>query len=221
MPRARILVALSIAALSACNVSGTFGGSSDDPTPSDDDSSSCDGEGALPPPNCGEGACSCCGSCDVSRELCMTTDWSIGFGYGHCYPPRAKGSMAATIGVSPFVATEVAAVSNGSYIHVIGRIETTPDTLRQISIQSVATLGTTDCVATPVIEISYAEGETRISNNAPRLVPRPPCSVTLTSIGAVGERIEGSFSVTLLDRAPQGTVDITGGTFSVERVAYP
>jgi hypothetical protein len=207
----------------ACNVSGTLGGGPPgDDTPSDDDSSSCGATGgALPAPSCGEGACSCCGSCDPSRELCFSDDWSVSLGYGHCYGSPAGGSMTATVGSTAFVATEVAAIASGAYFQVTGRLGATPADLRQISIQAPATLGTTDCVATPVITVSYAEGETKLVYNAGRSMPRPACTVTVTALGAVGERIEGTFAVTVLDDTTKATLDITGGTFSVERVPYP
>lgn len=208
-----------------CNVVGTFGGGEpDDNTPSDDDSSSCGAGGALPAPMCGEGSCSCCGSCDPARELCMTADWSVSLGYGHCYAAPAQGSLSAAVDGTSFVATEVAAIANGAYLQVTGRIGTPGAPLRQISIQAPAVLGTTDCVATPTIAITYAEGDTDLADNAVRLMPRPPCSVTVTAIGEAGERIAGSFAVTLLERAPQGTqgtIELTAGTFSVERVPYP
>jgi hypothetical protein len=205
----------------ACDVSGTFGGGTGDDISSDDDSSSCGG--ALPAPRCGEGACSCCGSCDPSRELCFSDDWSVSLGYGHCYGSPAGGSMTATIGQTAFVASEVAAIANGSYFQVTGRLGATPQglaDLRQLSIQAPATLGTTDCVATPVITVSYAEGETKLLYNAGRSMPRPACTVTVTAIGAVGERIEGTFAVTVLDDTTKATLDITNGSFSVERVPY-
>jgi hypothetical protein len=218
-----VRIVLGAGLLGGCDVTGTLGGGgASDHTPSDDDSSSCGG--ALPPPSCGAGACSCCGSCDVSRELCMTADWSIGFGYGHCYAAPAQGSMTASVRGTTFVAMETAAIANGTYLQVSGRIETPGAPLRQITIQAPAALGTTDCVASPLIAISYAEGEIDIAHNEARLMPRPPCSLTLTAIGELGERIEGSFSVTLLEHAPQdtqGAVEITAGTFSVERVPYP
>jgi hypothetical protein len=53
-----------------------------------------------------------------------------------------------------------------------------------------------------------------------RLMPRPACSVTVTAIGEIGERIEGSFVVTLLDSKTQAITEITAGAFSVERVQY-
>jgi hypothetical protein len=217
----------AVGALGACNV-GVFGSGSSsddspsDDTPSDDDSSQCGGAGgALPAPYCGEGGCSCCGSCDPSRELCFTDDWSISLGYGHCRSGAVTGSMTATVGATDFAATEVAAIASGAYLQVSGRTGATNATLRQISIHAPATLGTTDCVATPVIAISYAEGETSIRYNAGRSMPRPACSLTLTAIGEIGERIEGTFTVTVLDDATKATFDITAGAFSVERVPYP
>lgn len=232
MPMSRALVPLALAGLvlgaglvCGCDVTGTLGGGGDpDRSPSDDDSSSCGAGGALPAPSCGAGTCSCCGSCDPARELCMTADWSIGLGYGHCYAAPAAGSLSASVDGTSFVATEVAAIADGAYLQVSGRIGTPGAPLRQVTIQGPAVLGTTDCVATPLIAISYAEGETEIAHNAARLMPRPPCSLTVTAVGEIGGRIEGSFAVTLLELAPQGTqgtVEITAGTFSVERVPYP
>jgi hypothetical protein len=204
-----------------CDVAGALGGGPSDDTSSDDDSSECGG--ASPAPSCDQGGCSCCGSCDPARELCFTADWSSSLGYGHCYGYPAGGTMTASIGQDAFVATDMAAIASGAYLQVTGRLGATSEgwaSLRQITIHAPAMLGTTDCVATPVIAISYAEGPTRIAYNAGRSMPRPACSITLTAIGEVGERIEGTFSVTVLDDATTNTVDITAGAFSVERVLY-
>jgi len=223
----RFAPALVLLALGACNVGVFGGGSSGDDPPADDDASdednsSCGGAGgALPAPICGEGACSCCGSCDPSRELCFTDDWSISLGYGHCRHPGVGGSMTATIGGTDFAATEVAGIASGAYLQVSGLSGAPNGALRQMSIHAPATLGTTDCTATPVIAMSYAEGETSIRYNAGRSMPRPACSLTLTAIGEIGERIEGTFTVTVLDDATKATLDITAGAFSVERVPYP
>jgi hypothetical protein len=220
-----VVLALGVGLAGGCDVTGTFGGGGPaDDSPSDDDSSSCGSGGALPAPLCGEGGCSCCGSCDPARELCMTADWSVGFGYGHCRATPADGTMTATVDQTAFVATEVAAIADGAYLQVSGQLGVTTGSLaglRQITIQAPAVLGTTDCVASPLIAISYAEGETSIRYNAGRSMPRPACSVTLTAIGEVGARIEGTFTVTVADDATKATTDITAGTFSVERGVYP
>lgn len=222
MSRLLALIVVGGGLAGGCDVSGALGGGGDDHTPSDDDSSSCGG--ALPPPMCGEGGCSCCGSCDPARELCMTADWSIGFGYGHCYAGPAEGTLTATVGGTAFVAMEVAAIADGAYLQISGRLGVTTGSLanlRQITSQAPAVVGTTDCVASPVIAISYAEGERSIRYNAGRSMPRPACSLTLTAIGEVGQRIEGTFAVTVVDDATPAMTDVTGGVFSVERGIYP
>jgi hypothetical protein len=224
MPPARALVAvlgwtLALCHVAACDVTGVLEGTTNDDPSSEDDPCG-NASGASPAPSCSEGACSCCGSCDPSRELCFTDDWSSSLGYGHCYGAPAGGTMTATVDGDAFVAAEVAAIASGAYLQVTGRIATTSAELRQISLFLPATLGAADCVSTSLAGGSYAHGEASEAWNMPRLDPRPPCSVTLTAIGEVGERIEGTFSMTLLDSATQTTVEITDGTFSVERILY-
>jgi hypothetical protein len=45
--------------------------------------------------------------------------------------------------------------------------------------------------------------------------------VSLTRIGKLGERIEGSFSATVVSSTSPATLTLSNGTFSVERTAFP
>jgi hypothetical protein len=232
--RSAALVSLVVAPLAGCDIAGVVDGT--DEPPDDEDTSVETCAGVSPAPYCGEGACSCCGSCDPRRELCFAAGWQLELGYGRCYSLPVAGSLTAMVGGVAFTANEVAAVASEGYMQIDGRIEsrlpvTDPQApidyeATQLTLQLPAQLGTFDCTDTSFALFAYTQFDTIDGDqveawNQLSQMPRPPCSFSITAIGAVGERIEGTFAVTLVDRNTSTAVDIVDGTFSVERVLFP
>lgn len=220
----RILLAVAWI-LGGCDVTGTLGENAVPPSDNREEDP-CGGAGGLPPPPCGEGPCPCCVGCSVSKELCFAGGWEFEMGFGTCRSSPVDGSFDALIDGEPFVASDVAAIGTEGYVQINGRVVSAVDA-RQVSIQLPAQLGTFDCTGQSLAAFAYTVTSSASSAlvtdawNQLRLSPRPACSYTLTAIGEVGERIEGTFAVTLVDRASSSQLELTAGTFSVERVPFP
>jgi hypothetical protein len=118
---------------------------------------------------------------------------------------------------------------NGARL-VVAANEILGDAARFFSVDLVATgdakvtTGTYDCSKSaadgaPIAGvITYGEESmARVWKSAPGL----PCTVTVTGIGAVGGRLEGTFSATLAaSKGGAAPVVISDGLFAVERGAY-
>lgn len=161
---------------------------------------------ALPPPHCGQGSCSCCAGCGLADGLCLGDPSTLSFGIGQCLATPAAGEVTA----SAFASDSVAAAVAGAYVEVSARTAT-----RTLVLALPATPGTYAC-SDPgtAMQMILFDGGTR-HDNTPG-AGRPPCTVTVTAVGAIGQRAEGAFDVTFT-----GGVELAGGAFSVERVAYP
>jgi hypothetical protein len=190
---------------------GSDGGGSNDPSPE----GSCGG--GLPTPTCGQGGCSCCVGCAQRDGLCFDPGWGFTLGVGECVAPPAAGTLQAMVGANAFVATEVAAAVDGAAMEISARTAG-----QTIAFVVPAAVGDYDCTA-PATILSFAYYDaTAEYRNRPAVDTRPACTVRVTNVGNVGERIEGSFAVTLALNAPTPTtLEITAGMFSVQRVAYP
>ena len=175
------------------------------------------GGGGLPAPTCGEGSCGCCVSCSLKNGLCFGTAADFALGIGQCVAAPAAGTFQVTIGASTFVADRVAAIVNGAYLQVSARM-----TGQSLVLSLPATLGDGSCTSGAYVGsfAYYGDGASEFHNRPTS--PRPGCTVNVGKIGNVGERIEGSFSVTVLESSTTPTtLDLTNGTFSVERVPFP
>lgn len=169
---------------------------------------------ALPPPHCGTGAgCSCCTSCSISEGLCFGPAPSVASGIGQCVASPVPGSVDMTVGAATFTATQSAGAVVDSYVEVSAQSAT-----ETLVLAVPSTPGTYSC-ADPGSAIQIAFFSTASYYNRPSNGTRPACAVTVTSVGDVGQAIEGTFSATVVSGS--GTLDLTNGTFSVERVAYP
>ena len=203
-------------ALAACS---TFGADAPTDAPSEDTEDTCRG-GGLPPPTCGSGPCTCCTSCSQADGLCLDPGWGFELGIGRCRAQPAAGSLAMTIGATPFTAIDVAAgVDPRGMMEISARAGAA-----SISFIVPATVGTYDCATSPyVMSLASYDGAGGHYRNRPTNGARPGCTIDITAIGAVGERIDGTFAATLLDQSALGgpMLELTAGTFSVERGAYP
>jgi hypothetical protein len=169
---------------------------------------------ALPPPHCGTGAgCSCCASCSISGELCFGAVTSVAVGIGQCVASPVPGSVDMTAGAATFSATRTAAAVVDAYVEVSAQTDT-----QTLVLAVPGAPGTYSC-SDPGSPIEIAFFSTASYANRPSNGARPACTVTVTSVGAVGERIEGTFSATVTSGTTM--LDLTNGVFSVERVAYP
>jgi hypothetical protein len=122
------------------------------------------------------------------------------------------------VGASRFVAERVAAIGYGAYVEVSAR---SADQTLVLLLPS--TLGDSSCAADGYPgSFAYYQGDATEFHNRPAPPARPGCTVSLVTVGNVGERIEGSFSATVLASSLTPTaLQLTNGTFSVERVAFP
>jgi hypothetical protein len=168
---------------------------------------------ALPAPHCGQGTCSCCVSCPISGGLCFGSAAGISVGIGQCVASPVAGSLDMMIGSAAFSATQVAGAVVVGYIEVSGTTDT-----QSLTLALPATPGTYSCSdPSQAMQMTYVDPTGTYRNQAGRA--RPACTVTVTSVGEVDQRIEGTFSVTMTTGS--ATLDLTNGAFSVERVPYP
>ena len=204
---------LFLVAIGACGGNGLP--AHGDPPDAVADKCSGPGEG-IPPPHCGEGPCSCCVSCGVGRGLCFGSAAQFTFGVGSCIAAPGAGTLTATVGGAAFVADHVAAVVTGAYVQVSALAGN-----RELVAMLPATIGTAACAASDYAgAFAYyqdIEGFGVEFHNRPTQ-PRSACTVKLTKVGGLGDRIEGSFSVTVDGNT---SLDVSNATFSVERVAFP
>lgn len=121
--------------------------------------------------------------------------------------------LSATIGGAAFVADRVAAVVTGSYVQVSAIAGN-----RELVAMLPATIGTASCAASDYAGTFAYYQDIGVEFHNRVTTPRSACTVKLTKIGNLGERIEGSFSVTVDGNTP---LDVSNATFSVERVAFP
>jgi hypothetical protein len=168
---------------------------------------------ALPAPHCGQGQCACCVSCPISDGLCFGEAFKISLGIGECVASPVAGSLDMMIGSAAFSATEVAGAVVDEDIEVSGTTDT-----QALTLVLPATPGTYSCSdPDQAMQMTYVDPTGTYRNQAGDA--RPACTATVTSVGAVGQRIEGTFSVTVT--AGSTTLDLTSGAFSVERVPFP
>jgi hypothetical protein len=212
---ARVIAASAVLAACAGTPVGGGGGGGGDGGDHSSPEGSCGG--GLPTPTCGEGRCGCCVGCSQRDGLCFDPGWGFAVGIGACVAASTAGTVDAMIGATAFAATESAAVVDGAAMEISARAAE-----RTLAFVVPAAVGDYDCsAAATILSFAYYDA-TAEYRNRPALDTRPPCTVHVTSVGNVGERIEGSFAVTLARNAPTATtLDITAGTFSVQRVAYP
>lgn len=205
-------LAAALVLLAGCSADGPSGGHASDvdaAPPEVDHSDDCDGTGGLPTPACGNATvCPCCVGCNLASGVCMSLDSDFNFGTGQC-TARSQGSLTADDGDATFAATDVAAVANDAYMQISG----TAGGGHTLAMQIPAQLGSFDCTASTAAWFVYYSAA-GVSWNRP-VSDRPACSVTITAIGAVGEPIEGAFTIGF------GTTVLDNGTFSIVRVAYP
>lgn len=172
------------------------------------------GGGGLPTPRCGQGFCGNCVGCGVSSSLCFGQASWFTLGSGHCTASPAAGTFDVSVDGTAFATEQVAGVVDGAYVEIVARSGE-----RTIALLLPSAPGTYDCASSAFGGVvSYFETVNRGFFN--RITsPRPACSVTITSVGPVGGRIEGSFSAMVT--GPAATVQLGAGTFNVERVAFP
>lgn len=170
------------------------------------------GPEALPPPHCGEGLCNACAGCGVGAGLCFGSQPWFALGVGTCVADSAAASITLTANGAAVALTEAAAAAPDAYVEISARSAD-----HTLTFEVPATLGDATCSASYLGGFYYVDGGTIYQNRS--VSTRGPCTVSLTTIGAVGERIEGSFTATVT-AASGATVDLAG-TFSVTRVSYP
>ena len=167
---------------------------------------------ALPSPVCGAGACVECAGCSVVHDLCFGGPY-FAFGAGKCRTPAAVGTFEVTVGTATFTGVTMAGVVEGGQAEVLAHAADA-----QLALVVPATPGDYDCAGSGSIgAISYFAADGTRSVNAPT-TPRPPCTIHVTTVGDVGGRIEGTFEATV--KGPAELL-LSGGTFSVQRFAYP
>jgi hypothetical protein len=168
---------------------------------------------ALPAPHCGQGTCQCCVSCPIFDGLCFGPPAGISLGIGQCVASPVAGSVDMRIGSAAFSATQVAGAVVGGEIEVSGTTDT-----QALTLVLPAAPGTYSCSdPSQAMQMTYVDPTGTYRNQAGRA--RPVCTATVTSVGEIGQRIEGTFSVTLT--AGSATLELTNGAFSVERVPFP
>ena len=173
--------------------------------------------GGLPAPTCGSGPCSCCVGCSIKAGLCLGTAVQFALGVGQCVAAPAAGSFQVMIGGSAFVADQVAAIVDHAYLQVSARAAG-----RTVVLLLPNTLGDASCASGGYAgSFVYSPDGASEFRNRPGS-PRPVCTVSLVKVGDVGERIEGSFSASVVESsASPATVELTDGAFSVDRGAFP
>jgi hypothetical protein len=129
--------------------------------------------------------------------------------------------VAATIGSDTFTSDAVAAIVYGN-VEISARAGG-----RVLALAFPPTPGSYDCAAGAIIGVGYFQQD---ADGLPVLDYRSwlsgnptACTVTVQTVGNVGERIDGSFAVTLYNwRLADGGAAtlVANGTFSVERGAY-
>jgi len=172
----------------------------------------------LPAPTCGEASCGGTAGCSVKAGLCFGTAAQFALGVGQCVATPAAGTFEVMVGATKVVAAQVAAVDNGAYVQISARM-----TDQTIVLLLPANLGDDSCASSAYLgSFAYYQNGGSEFRNRPVSPARPSCTVSLVKIGNVGERIEGSFSAMVLESSTNPTaLDLTNGTFSVERVAFP
>jgi hypothetical protein len=202
-------------ALVACLVGCTT--ASREPVPDSDPES--EPGGGLPTPRCGEGACSECVGCGVSRFGCFGWAGTANLNSpGRCLAESTSGTLEATIGGVAFASREAVAIVDHGRIAVSAQAG---DPL--VVLFAPAQIGNHDCASSSAAIAYFAQREIQPAVDFRSVVPGAPpvaCTLTVTRIGDVGQRIEGAFTATLLDwRAttlPRPTLSIEG-TFQIER----
>jgi hypothetical protein len=172
--------------------------------------------GGLPPPACGAGACSDCAGCSVRNELCFGSAF-FAWGDGECTATGQPGSFQVDVAGALEVATETAAVVDGAQIEIAARSAND-----QFTVVLPAIPGNYNCTDPNFTGGFgyYTDPTSEFHNNA--LAARPPCTATVTMVGDVGGRIVGTFSATIVESAAMpATIQLTNGTFSVTRIAFP
>ena len=166
------------------------------------------GGGGLPTRACGT-VCTCCVGCDVTNGTCMSLGPYFALGVGECYG-SSPGTLTMVVDGVATVSTLTGAVADDSAVNVSASLQA-----GSFAMLIPAQLGTFDCAAGGAAWFVYSDGVTE-SWNRPTS-PRAACSVTLATVGAIGERIDGTFAVSFVGA---NSHELTAGSFSVVRRAY-
>lgn len=201
-----------LAVTGACTVDAAApDGSTADPDPP--------GGGGLPTPACGtpcESSGQCVG-CSYSSHLCFGDTAFFSLGTGSCTADGATGADAAELSLdidgTAITADRAAASIAGSTLELVAHAGQ-----HRVSILAPAAPGTYACADSLAVIVQYTSPAGERAANRP-VAGRLPCSITITSIGAVGERVVGSLSAQV--PTTNGTVQLSALTFSVVRVPSP
>jgi hypothetical protein len=172
------------------------------------------GGGGLPTPSCAEQtACSECVGCAAWDFACFGWEGVANLNAaGRCVATPTDGMVETSGGVA-FVAEQAVAVVDGSYLAVSAHAG---DAV--VVLFAPATVGDHDCSsATSLAAIAYFANVDGIPGTDFRSAATSSCTLTVASVGDVGQRIEGSFSATLADWHASGATLQLAGSFSVIR----
>jgi hypothetical protein len=201
----RWLVVLVLVPVLGCSGSGAVAPDASDP------GGSC---GGLPPPACGQGTCACCVGCSRRDQLCFGDPGFFELGTGSCVAPGTQGTLQVTIAANAFAATQSGATISGADLEIVAR-----NADQTVAMLAPATPGTYSCAdASVVLSFAYYSASQEAHNRPTS--PRPACTVTVQSVGNVGDQVTGTFSATLSDGAGN-PIDLANGMFSVPRLPYP
>lgn len=175
--------------------------------------------GGLPAPRCGTpcDAPGQCVGCGYSSHLCFGEVAQFTLGTGSCTADGASGTETAALALDVDTVMVTgdragAAVVGGSLELVIHAGQ------HRLSILAPAVPGTYACESSPTVVVQYTSPAGERAANRP-VAGRLPCSVTLTAVGELGARVEGSLSVQV--PTTTGTVALSAAAFSVARVPSP
>ena len=175
--------------------------------------------GGLPAPRCGtpcEEAGQCVG-CGYSSHLCFGDVAFFTLGSGSCTADGAEGADAADLRLE-IDGTAIAADRAGAAI-VSSTLELVVHAgQHRLSILAPAAPGTYNCASSLSVVVQYTSPQGERAANRP-VAGRLPCSITVASVGAVGQRVTGSLSAQVPTSA--GTVVLSAAAFSVVRVPSP
>jgi hypothetical protein len=185
------------------------------PSTADDES----GGGGLPTPSCGTPCDSPgqCVGCGYSSHLCFGDVALFSLGTGSCTADGAPGTDAATFSLD-VDGVMIAADRAGAAVLATSLELVVHAGQHRLSILAPAAPGTYDCATSLAVVVQYTSPSGERAANRP-VAGRLPCSIAITSIGAIGERVEGSLSAQVPTTA--GTVQLSASSFAVVRVPSP
>lgn len=207
--RAAMWVFVAVTGSCAVETAGPTG-----PSSADDESG-----GGLPTPHCGT-ACEttgACVGCGYSSHLCFGDVGWFTLGNGSCTADGTTGTDRAQLPLAidgtSINADRAGASISGAYVELVAHAGQ-----HRISVLVPSAPGTYDCAVTSPVVVQYTSPTGERSANRP-VAGRLPCSITITAVGAVGERVEGALSAQV--PTTTGTVTLDAATFSVVRVPSP